>query len=133
MCVCVCVVCADWPLGQHSLLSLSSCSSVLSTVDNTQTRACVCMCVCVCVSFYTTQGAHPAAMKAEMFRWPALDSHTHTHTDAATYMYRRSFDLELFKLHSLKLRKLPKCMRARNVLMVVNKDFGFNYFIYHSF
>lgn len=46
--VCVCVL-AGWPSGQHSLLSLSSCSFVLSRVDNTQTRARVCMFVNVCV------------------------------------------------------------------------------------
>ncbi len=46
----------------------------------------VSVCVCVCVSFQTIQGAHPAAMKAEMMRWPVLDSHTHTHTHRFNHM-----------------------------------------------
>lgn len=74
---------ADWPSGRHSLLPLSSCSSILSREDNTQTRAC--KCVLVCVSFQTIQGAHPAAMKAKIIRWPV-----YTHADSTLQVFSSS-------------------------------------------
>lgn len=52
--------CAGWPSGQHSLLSLSSCSSVLSSVDNGKTRARVCMFKCVRVCFLSDNTRSPS-------------------------------------------------------------------------